>query len=75
MVKIEPVFEEKVKSIAEKYAELIEKQLIKAVGDEVVESTVISEINEGIRMLHHTVVMIERINSMDKENTRKNDEG
>lgn len=66
MVKLENAFEEKVKSIAEKYAQLVEKQLINAIGDEVVESTVITEINEGIRMLHHTIAMIEKINRIDK---------
>lgn len=67
MIKIENVFEEKVKSIAEKYAELVEKKLLNALGDEVAESTALTDINEGIRMLHHTVVMIERINGMDQE--------
>ena len=70
MIKVESVFEEKVKSIAEKYAELVEKQLSNALVNEVSESTVLTDINEGIRMLHHTVVMIERINRMEKENQK-----
>ena len=70
MIKFESVFEEKVKSIAEKYAELVEKQLSNSLGNEVSESTVLTDVNEGIRMLHHTVVMIERINRMEKENQK-----
>jgi hypothetical protein len=64
--------EEKVKTIAEKYADLVEKRLITALDESEIYGTAMSEINEGIRMLNHIATTLERISRMNRSNAISN---
>jgi len=55
----------KIETIAEHYADLIDVRIQKASNAELCDTTVMTEINEGIRMLHHAVAALERIDRMD----------
>ena len=54
------MLENKIKSIASKYADLTEQRIDKAIKDGS-DSTVMCEINDGIRMLNHITSTLERI--------------
>lgn len=54
------MLENKIKSIANKYADLIERRIETAIN-EGTDSTAMCEINDGIRMLNHITSTLERI--------------
>ncbi|WP_024346545.1 hypothetical protein [Lacrimispora indolis] len=60
--------ESKVKTIAEKYADLVEKRLNSALKESDVESSAMCEINDGIRMLNHVAATLERISRLNRGN-------
>lgn len=60
--------ENKIKEIATKYADLVEKRLKSTLNEEKIESTVMIEINDGIRMLNHIAATLERISRLKREN-------
>lgn len=56
------VLKKKVESIAERYAELIEKRISKALGDDITEYEAMSEIENGIKMLGYLITALDRMN-------------
>lgn len=58
----------KIENIADKYADLVEKRLTTVVQQDVVESTAMYEINDGIRMLNHVTTTLEKINRLNNGN-------
>lgn len=61
--------QEKIAGIAGKYADLVEKQIDKALGDGDISKVDFEAINEGIRMLHHTTAAIWKLNACVQEHT------
>lgn len=59
--------ENKIKEIAIKYADLVEIRLNSTLNAEKIESTVMIEINDGIRMLNHIAATLERISRLKRE--------
>lgn len=51
----------KVGIIAEKYADLVDRQLESALSKSEADKIEITEINDGIRILHHVAAALERI--------------
>jgi hypothetical protein len=60
------VFREKVETIAEEYADLVEKTITEAKEAEVLEREKLNEINEGIRLLNYVANTIERIDRLNR---------
>lgn len=64
-------FKSKIETIAEEYADVVEKRIQTAIYESEINSTAMLEINEGIRMLNHvaaTLERIDRLNSCGKTN-------
>jgi len=61
-------FKEKVEKIAENYADLVDLRIRRAKESELVDATVMAEINEGIRMLGHISATLERVDRMNRGN-------
>ena len=55
---------ERLERIADKYAELTERRLETALEAELLDGTVMAEINDGIRMIAYAVTTIQRIKSI-----------
>lgn len=51
----------KVETIAEKYADLVDNRIQAAIDEKEVDSTALTEINDGIRILNHAASTLERI--------------
>lgn len=62
------VLRSKVEMIAENYADLVAGRLQKAILKSEVNSTAMTEINEGIRMLNHVASTLERIDRLGRGN-------
>lgn len=56
----------KVESIAENYADLVDKRIKTAQRAEVIRGDVMAEINDGIRMLNHVAATLERIDRLSR---------
>lgn len=55
----------KIENIADGYADLIDMRITTAKTTELCDATVMTEINEGIRMLNHVTVILERMNRLN----------
>ena len=55
---------ERLERIADKYAEITEKRLETALKAELLDGTVMAEINDGIRMIAYAITTIQRIKSI-----------
>ena len=53
--------EAKIEKIAEGYADLVDMSIQSAKNNELYGANVMTEVNEGIRMLHHSVAALERV--------------
>lgn len=62
-------FQKKVETIAENYADLVEKVIKEAAAAEVLDSEKMNEINEGIRLLNHIANTLERIDRVQENNS------
>ncbi|WP_148206725.1 hypothetical protein [Desulfitobacterium hafniense] len=58
----------KVKSIAEKYADLVDKRISTALQSELVDATVMNEITDGVRMLAHVTTTLEKVDRLSRGN-------
>lgn len=56
----------KIEKIAEGYAGLVDMRIQAATNSELCGATVMTEINEGIRMLHHAIAALERITRLNR---------
>ena len=58
----------KIEKIAESYADFVDLRIRNALECELADATVMTEINEGIRMLGHISATLERIDRLNRGN-------
>lgn len=58
----------KVETISLKYADLVDKRVSGALREELIDGTIMNEINDGIRMLNHITATLERIDRLNRGN-------
>lgn len=58
----------KVEIIAEKYADLVDNRIQAAIDEKEVDSTALTEINDGIRILNHVASTLEKIVRLQRGN-------
>lgn len=61
--------QEKIAGIAGKYADLVEKQIDDALRNKDVSEMKLAEINEGIRMIHHTTAALWKLSACGQRDT------
>lgn len=62
------LFQKKVKKIAESYADVIDKRIQTATKEDEIDSTVMMEINDGIRLLNHISATLQKIEYLNRGN-------